>query len=73
MYASFNVYACILGSRILQDSLSRVGVTICETKPPALTSAVIVAGEDDIIENMMVTNIPFSRKTFFHVNCCGEE
>ncbi|KAL6735250.1 hypothetical protein Aduo_005709 [Ancylostoma duodenale] len=41
------------GSRILQDSLSRVGVTICETKPPDLTPAVMMASEDDIIENMM--------------------
>ncbi|KHJ98019.1 biotin/lipoate A/B protein ligase family protein [Oesophagostomum dentatum] len=40
-------------SRILQESLSRVGVTICETKPPALTSAVMMASDDEIIENMM--------------------
>ncbi|KAK6736420.1 hypothetical protein RB195_019229 [Necator americanus] len=41
------------GSRILHDSLSRVGVTVCETEIPTLTPAVMIASEDDIIENLM--------------------
>nr|CDJ96235.1 Biotin lipoate A B protein ligase domain containing protein [Haemonchus contortus] len=41
------------GSRILGDSLSRVGVNVTECTPPALTVGVMTAAEDSIIENML--------------------
>ncbi|KAK6010631.1 biotin/lipoate A/B protein ligase family protein, partial [Ostertagia ostertagi] len=59
-------------SRILGDSLSRVGVNITECTPPSLTPGIMMAIEDDVIENMMgvrygeeVGQIPklFLRKT----------
>ncbi|KAK6738807.1 hypothetical protein RB195_020733 [Necator americanus] len=39
-------------SHLLRDSLSRFGVTVCETKIPVLTPAVMTASDDSIIENM---------------------
>ncbi|PIO58595.1 hypothetical protein TELCIR_19965 [Teladorsagia circumcincta] len=60
------------GSRILGDSLSRVGVNITECTPPSLTPGIMLAIEDEVIENMMgvrygeeVGQIPklFLRKT----------
>uniref|UniRef100_A0A183FEI4 BPL/LPL catalytic domain-containing protein n=1 Tax=Heligmosomoides polygyrus TaxID=6339 RepID=A0A183FEI4_HELPZ len=41
------------GSRILPDSLSRVGVNITECTPPSLTPGVMVAQEPSIIDSLM--------------------
>uniref|UniRef100_A0A158PAA7 Dynein light intermediate chain n=1 Tax=Angiostrongylus cantonensis TaxID=6313 RepID=A0A158PAA7_ANGCA len=41
------------GNKILPEALSRVGVEVVESTPPALTQAVMMASEDSIIENMM--------------------